>query len=618
MGKNRELIKKFRDYADIADASYAMLHWVFENEENEIYDNLLGMNRWHFADNIALSDKTTENDRYLLNNEKIGANKNTAYARCIEARFMQDVVFKKGTFFDDKIDNDPKNIPLNATLSLRTITFTNRYELLAHQPNTKYGFSATLFEDKGDLIDKATNTRKVVPKDSKYILVFRGTEIGADDISIDIVLATNGIPMQCYEVARFYEKQVKPKIKNSKLIVVGHSLGGYLAQSFCFMYPERVAELYTYNAPGLLGAWNKTLAQILRDGAETALMAGGVSAIIKNIAKITITKYVGYSFLISIGVISLKVKITYEDLIPKELQEYKGIINYLIKNIKDAEDRDGVYMPYPLNKNNHYHIEATDRLDFKSHMSNTSYYVNLIQHLGTDIAGNYYPIYLGFNGLDSHFLAPMLKTLYFYSYLLELDSNLTFFESNLDKTIQSLNSVVTSIVKILYHTDSYNKKRDEAIRTANDNSFDLDPPSNHIYATIDKTLFEATLKTTNKDKFSIDEKTLSNMIDGILYLQDNNIFLKLLSKDNMQQADKNTNLAILLAIHENLFFISVDTANNKEAILIKDKDSIVQLLKHNATRTQIFCYNLEHIDDKVIKGYANEALKYYPQFKEAQ
>ncbi|WP_005219851.1 MULTISPECIES: alpha/beta hydrolase [Helicobacter] len=618
MGKNRELIKKFRDYADIADASYAMLHWVFENEENEIYDNLLGMNRWHFADNIALSDKTTENDRYLLNNEKIGANKNTAYARCIEARFMQDVVFKKGTFFDDKIDNDPKNIPLNATLSLRTITFTNRYELLAHQPNTKYGFSATLFEDKGELIDKATNTRKVVLKDSKYILVFRGTEIGADDISIDIVLATNGIPMQCYEVARFYEKQVKPKIKNSKLIVVGHSLGGYLAQSFCFMYPERVAELYTYNAPGLLGAWNKTLAQILRDGAETALMVGGVSAIIKNIAKITITKYVGYSFLISIGVISLKVKITYEDLIPKELQEYKGIINYLIKNIKDAEDRDGVYMPYPLNKNNHYHIEATDRLDFKSHMSNTSYYVNLIQHLGTDIAGNYYPIYLGFNGLDSHFLAPMLKTLYFYSYLLELDSNLTFFESNLDKTIQSLNSVVTSIVKILYHTDSYNKKRDEAIRTANDNSFDLDPPSNHIYATIDKTLFEATLKTTNKDKFSIDEKTLSNMIDGILYLQDNNIFLKLLSKDNMQQADKNTNLAILLAIHENLFFISVDTANNKEAILIKDKDSIVQLLKHNATRTQIFCYNLEHIDDGVIKGYANEALKYYPQFKEAQ
>lgn len=618
MGKNRELIKKFRDYADIADASYAMLHWVFENEENEIYDNLLGMNRWHFADNIALSDKTTENDRYLLNNEKIGANKNTAYARCIEARFMQDVVFKKGTFFDDKIDNDPKNIPLNATLSLRTITFTNRYELLAHQPNTKYGFSATLFEDKGELIDKATNTRKVVPKDSKYILVFRGTEIGADDISIDIVLATNGIPMQCYEVARFYEKQVKPKIKNSKLIVVGHSLGGYLAQSFCFMYPERVAELYTYNAPGLLGAWNKTLAQILRDGAETALMVGGVSAIIKNIAKITITKYVGYSFLISIGVISLKVKITYEDLIPKELQEYKGIINYLIKNIKDAEDRDGVYMPYPLNKNNHYHIEATDRLDFKSHMSNTSYYVNLIQHLGTDIAGNYYPIYLGFNGLDSHFLAPMLKTLYFYSYLLELDSNLTFFESHLDKTIQSLNSVVKSIVKILYHADSYNKQRDEAIRTANDNSFDLDPPPNHLYATIDKTLFEATLKITNKDKFSIDEKTLSNMIDGILYLQDNNTFLKLLSKDNIQQADKNTNLAILLAIHERLFFISVIKQDGQTRALIQTKNDITTLLKHNATRTQIFCYNLEHIDDGVIKGYANEALKYYPQFKEAQ
>jgi len=34
----KEQIIKFKDYADIADASYAMLHNVFENERNGLDD----------------------------------------------------------------------------------------------------------------------------------------------------------------------------------------------------------------------------------------------------------------------------------------------------------------------------------------------------------------------------------------------------------------------------------------------------------------------------------------------------------------------------------------------------------------------------------------------------
>ena len=38
MGSNKistkEQILKFKDYADIADASYSFLHYVFENERN--------------------------------------------------------------------------------------------------------------------------------------------------------------------------------------------------------------------------------------------------------------------------------------------------------------------------------------------------------------------------------------------------------------------------------------------------------------------------------------------------------------------------------------------------------------------------------------------------------
>ncbi|WP_281271194.1 hypothetical protein [Helicobacter didelphidarum] len=36
---NREMIQKFRDYADCADASYAMLHYVF-NDIDSIFKSM--------------------------------------------------------------------------------------------------------------------------------------------------------------------------------------------------------------------------------------------------------------------------------------------------------------------------------------------------------------------------------------------------------------------------------------------------------------------------------------------------------------------------------------------------------------------------------------------------
>ena len=35
---NKDLISKFKDYADIADASYAMLHWINDNEDDGWFD----------------------------------------------------------------------------------------------------------------------------------------------------------------------------------------------------------------------------------------------------------------------------------------------------------------------------------------------------------------------------------------------------------------------------------------------------------------------------------------------------------------------------------------------------------------------------------------------------
>ena len=406
---SKKRINKIKDMAEVADASYAKLDYVYKYEKDEIYDSGFNIKRWQFADNIKLGYKK-ENGMP------------TAYALTIGARFSQD------SYFNEKlINNDIQNFLIyneeaNQTeiaididfFSTRTKNFVNRYELIEHQPNADYGFSATLFKDT-----------KADSKDSEYILAIRGTEITLEDLSIDITLARNGIPMQCYELARFYEEQIKKHLDyKQKLIIVGHSLGGYLAQSFCFMYPDRVAELYTFNSPGLLGAWNKDFIDNLLSGFETATYVVGGIGIARKIGFKLLTKSpTTLKVMAVLGLLSLTINIKYATWIPKELQKYSGIIKYLIKNIKDSESREGESMPYPLDKNNHYHIEATNLLDFEKHMSDTTFYVNLIQHLGTDIAGNYYPIYLGNELSNSHFLAPMLNVLYFYSYLLELDSN---------------------------------------------------------------------------------------------------------------------------------------------------------------------------------------------------
>lgn len=162
------LIKKFLDYANVADASYALLEAVngkFKDIDNE------GKEREKEGDKQNLGDKFN--------------NHNSTYARAIEARFNEDrtgdwcipFVNKCLTEKDKISNNDITQVKLDFKLSKRTITFTNRFRILAHQENKErsrekgketdgnYGFSATLFEDT-----------QANSNDTKYILAFRGTE----------------------------------------------------------------------------------------------------------------------------------------------------------------------------------------------------------------------------------------------------------------------------------------------------------------------------------------------------------------------------------------------------------------------------------------------------------
>ena len=106
----KEQIIKFKDYADIADASYAFLHYVFENEKNGLDDlySKVGKDNapekivnsykkqeiekpvWRYADDVKKGDTIDELSEKAKNNGKKFGDP-TAYALAIEARFNQDM-----------------------------------------------------------------------------------------------------------------------------------------------------------------------------------------------------------------------------------------------------------------------------------------------------------------------------------------------------------------------------------------------------------------------------------------------------------------------------------------------------------------------------------------------
>ncbi|WP_188115794.1 hypothetical protein [Campylobacter concisus] len=304
----KEQIIKFKDYADIADASYAFLHNVFENEKNGLDDlyskrgkenvpeNIVNSYKkqeiekpvWRYADDITLGDKideSNETDASQANNRKIG--EPTAYALSIEARFNQDMVITKPTDKEDdkpeiklinnevqsfvyqsKDINKPPYIFVNKEnfhqISLRTKAFVNRYELVHHIKNTSItGFSSTLFYDS---------------KFKNYIIGFRGTETELNDLVLaDGMITFLGaglsqiasmaiLKSDMYGAIREHKLNLNPNDKSevSNLVLSGHSLGGHLAQSFAFLYTKDVKELYTFNAPGFGGIYASLLTIALR------------------------------------------------------------------------------------------------------------------------------------------------------------------------------------------------------------------------------------------------------------------------------------------------------------------------------------------------------------------
>ena len=301
---SKELINCFKDYIDIADASYALLHNVFENERNGLDDlndkfgkgkvpeNIVNSYRkeeidnpvWRYKDNIKKGDTLSGDIQDKDGNAIKKAGDPTAYALAIEARFMAEKIVKKPMEEGDEkeeiveLSNDVKNfIKTSKTkpprifykkedLSPRTKLFVNRYELVKHIPNQKSGFSSTVFYDSAK---------------SNYIIGFRGTEMKANDLLDDGFMAiTSRAIMQISALKSLQSSMVEAINSHSlnlnsvdgenesslnlnqeqassspkEVILSGHSLGGHLAQIYAVTFKDSgVKELYTYNAPGIYG-----------------------------------------------------------------------------------------------------------------------------------------------------------------------------------------------------------------------------------------------------------------------------------------------------------------------------------------------------------------------------
>ena len=283
----KQIISDIKDHADMADASYSFYEFIDNNEtwskSDEFYNSKVLKKpkpKWLYADGIKIGDTLKSRIEDQNGNIIKEAGGLTAYALCVEARFMKDKIVQNpeaelGKDNNPKyvaIDNDIKNfiaVPKNdpqyifykpTSLSHRTKTFVNRYELISHQQNTAIsGFSYTIFKD----------TKPTMSSDKpRYIIAFRGTEVGGAELLKDLVLtdvfiaAFAGLPqiISLFTMIGDIKKAIREdsgsdeKTPNFNVSICGHSLGGHLSQVCCLFYKSlNVDELYTYNAPGIGG-----------------------------------------------------------------------------------------------------------------------------------------------------------------------------------------------------------------------------------------------------------------------------------------------------------------------------------------------------------------------------
>ena len=515
---NKEMVNKIKDYTDIADVAYAFFEYIDENEiwsfSDKFYNEKILKTpkpRWDYADYTYYGHTLEKlNQKAKENGRQIG--QPTAYALCVEARFMQDLkIFKpselkKPNPKPQKIDNSIHSfIDVDETtkeqmlfytidnLSKRTKNFTSRFKLLKHQKNDDEGFSATLFEDTKD--------------NNKKILAFRGTEITPEDLYADVQLTTNRITNQATSLIYFFMDNVIPILKEGeKINICGHSLGGYLTQVCAFTFAEYIDEIYTFNSPGLLSKLN------IEEGLSSQIFI--ISQALRD---------------------------------PSLDARIRTNINYkktLYLNMYSANE-DHTYLPAPLNVNNIYHMKTdNDSLAFNNRL-----YENAIQDLGVDINGNEVLINIGNVdailktnvSMSSHFLTYTATTLYFFSYLLnEKDNDEKTKNVSLKGTFLYLNEFMEQNYKLIFDLDTNLLIEYKNKTSYIDNKATLPP----LLYNKNKNWMLLILINNIKHDFKILNHNLEDeqealIIEDIFKLSDKKRYTNIISKDEIEKFKEN-------------------------------------------------------------------------------
>ena len=504
----KDFIEQAKDYADIADASYAMLHYIDNNEVFDPRDDefrakipaFKPIERWIYADGIKLGyeiqDKHLKDERIknFIEKNKRELRQPTAYALSIEARFSKNMTINMPKYdnpsklepklINNKIQNliytDKKSnkqeikVSVNKEraiqdkntfhLSPRTKYFTSRFEILHHQPNTSIsGYSHTLFKDH---LAKDSNDR--------YILAFRGTELRGVEFFKDAVLTDGSIALgvaipQIISLVKF-KNEVLETIKkdigdsNYQLNVIGHSLGGHLAQSFCLCHKkESIHKLYTFNAPGFGGALATAINIFLR--------------IIRLIFKLLVR---GVQKLLSLmgfrrKVIDKCIKtcnpndalenyVEYADTLKQEIgEEETNNLATRAKELSKAHTKIEVHhietikKPLPTEESFSRDIRQTlePSISIISDLG-YKYGLNILDKFDYKNTQRLHLLYVGeleeCYESKSHLLESILQITYFYHYLLQSPSNQTKpqLSQSIEKTLEYLNSYSKLLMDLVY------------------------------------------------------------------------------------------------------------------------------------------------------------------------
>ncbi|WP_220709218.1 hypothetical protein, partial [Helicobacter cinaedi] len=356
------------------------------------------------------------------------------------------------------------NKDLTYHLSPRTKYFTSRFEMLHHQPNTSMsGYSHTLFQD--------TQAKDI---NDAYILSFRGTEIRGAELFKDIVLTDGSIAIgiaipQIISLVKFKKevlKTIEKDIKDSiyKLNVVGHSLGGHLAQAFCLCHKtEAIHKLYTFNAPGFGGI----LASLLNIAIRVIRLVGKL--IVKCAKKLF--NLLGFTRKIIDKCVhtcnpndTLENYTEYADTLKQEIGE-EEIENLAInaKELSKAQTKIEVHhietIKNPLPKEESFAREWKQTLEPSiSVISDLGYKygLNIIDKLDYKNTQRLHLLYVGELETSyvatSHFLESILQILYFYNYLLQSPSNQAKIQlsQSIEKALDYLNSYSKLLMELIY------------------------------------------------------------------------------------------------------------------------------------------------------------------------